>query len=446
MKNGNCQIINFDIYSNFPTLMDFSNKSLDLCKTYSNQADQLLKQSKQSLKKYNNSLSKLHLTIKETNKQINIIKESIKSFNEKNNTFLNECTTLINFKQQIFETIDFKLEILKKKVLDKGLVFKNKQQNDNNLNTLYDFIDTESLELIRNQFLQEVNGLNDLYERINQIQETLNNDNNDLEIQFLELQNEFNKEIQDNSNKNNNDHIISQHNLYTTINNTLINIASQCDFITFFKPPPPPQQQQQQQQQQDFNKDINNRKEQIQLYLANAAENLLLLSKNAKDFDEKFKRINHLYSLAFILYDKLSGTVSNDFGNSWETFEKLCSIFEQRYSAANYFLGELSSLNKWYELFDNSYDNLLEEVKRRQREFLRQKTIAEQFELELKEQFNLELQNRINFYDQYGKFLPVSLFSTISDPPIQFQIKQIEETDIFPQQQQQIEQKEKEKE
>ncbi|KAN0009732.1 hypothetical protein ACTFIU_007031 [Dictyostelium citrinum] len=427
--------------------MDFSTKSLELCKSYSNQTDQLLKISKQTYEKYDNSLSKLHLIIRELNKQLIILKETSTQFNDKYNTFTNDFTSLSNQKQSLFTSIENKLEILKKKHLDKGLVFKNNtnninnksnednnennnnndinnKNNNNNLNTLYDFIDIESLELIKSQFLSELSGLNEICDKSKQIYKSTNESNLEMENRFLEIQKQYNKQIEDSNSLS--DLLTQQNNLYKTIQNQLINVASQCDFITFYKPSQSPPQQQQQ-QQQDFN--INNKKEQIQLLLTGSLENIQLMSKNAKEIENQFKESCDIYTLVYLLNEKLS--FGNDFSENWETFERFNCIFDQRLAGANYFIGELYSLGKWYDLFDESYDNLLEEVKRRQKEYLRQKTIAEQFNEELKHNYNLEIQNRLKFYDSYGKYLPVSLFSTISDQPISFQVKQITEESVI---------------
>ncbi|KAN0053409.1 hypothetical protein ACTA71_009859 [Dictyostelium dimigraforme] len=53
--------------------------------------------------------------------------------------------------------------------------------NNNNLNASYDFIDIESLELIKNQFLSELLGLNEICDKSKQICKSTNESNLDME-------------------------------------------------------------------------------------------------------------------------------------------------------------------------------------------------------------------------------------------------------------------------
>ncbi|KAN0042707.1 hypothetical protein ACTA71_012630 [Dictyostelium dimigraforme] len=57
----------------------------------------------------------------------------------------------------------------------------NNNSNNNNLNILYDFIDIESLELIKNQFLSELLGLNEICDKSKQICKSTNESNLDME-------------------------------------------------------------------------------------------------------------------------------------------------------------------------------------------------------------------------------------------------------------------------
>ncbi|KAN0047670.1 hypothetical protein ACTA71_002055 [Dictyostelium dimigraforme] len=57
----------------------------------------------------------------------------------------------------------------------------NNNNSNNNLNALYDFIDIESLELIKNQFLSELLGLNEICDKSKQICKSTNESNLDME-------------------------------------------------------------------------------------------------------------------------------------------------------------------------------------------------------------------------------------------------------------------------
>ncbi|KAN0047966.1 hypothetical protein ACTA71_002355 [Dictyostelium dimigraforme] len=57
----------------------------------------------------------------------------------------------------------------------------NNNSNNNNLNAFYDFIDIESLELIKNQFLSELLGLNEICDKSKQICKSINESNLDME-------------------------------------------------------------------------------------------------------------------------------------------------------------------------------------------------------------------------------------------------------------------------
>ncbi|KAN0050630.1 hypothetical protein ACTA71_003766 [Dictyostelium dimigraforme] len=129
-------------------------------------------------------------------------------------------------------------------------------------------------------------------------------------------------------------------------------IASQCDYITFYKPSPPLQQQQQQQQQRHHQRQQQQQQqqEQIQLLLTSSLENIQLMSKKTKNIEGQFKESCNIYTLVYLSNEKLS--FGNDFSENWETLERFNCIFDQRLAGANYFIGELCSFGKWYDLFD----------------------------------------------------------------------------------------------
>ncbi|KAN0042693.1 hypothetical protein ACTA71_012616 [Dictyostelium dimigraforme] len=117
----------------------------------------------------------------------------------------------------------------------------NNNSNNNNLNALYDFIDIESLELIKNQFLSELLGLNEICDKSKQICKSTNESNLDMENTTVTAST-------------------------TTATPSTPSMPSTTTTTTTTK--------QQQQQQQDFNKEmvINNKKEQIQLLLTSSLE------------------------------------------------------------------------------------------------------------------------------------------------------------------------------
>jgi len=119
--------------------------------------------------------------------------------------------------------------------------------------------------------------------------------------------------------------------------------------------------------------------------------------------------------------------------SSLERFEKeiknkigelngLKEIFEQHRASASILFEELSSLATWYELFYNSYGELIFEISRRHKEHRRQQEIVEIYQKELNLMHQMESQKREQFQDFYGKYLPPSLCPSISEPSTHYQI------------------------
>jgi len=243
----------------------------------------------------------------------------------------------------------------------------------------------------------------------------------------------------DENNKINNEIFKQLINSVDQINNIYIDLCSIYDYNKYYlgqqqqqqnNPTTTHIQQQQQQQPQLPQKQQNRTKEEITKMVSNSYDNIYLLKDNVRLLQERCQKIE----LIFVKCHQMSNLFTEETDNlsrDWEVFERSNWSFEQHHSVSNYLVGELYSLLRWYEMFDSSYDQLLDEEKRRQKEFFRVKSLAEKYDTKLKSFYSNEQQCRLNFYESFGKYLPVSLFSSISDPqPIQFQVKQIEDIQI----------------
>ncbi|KYR00350.1 autophagy-related protein 17 [Tieghemostelium lacteum] len=406
-------------------------KSIEICQTYCTQSDVIVKQSKQHFDKINASISKLQLILKEIEKQINIIKESSKRFNDQLQPYLYQIHSFTLDKNRIFTSIEFKFDILKNKYIDKSFLSTNNNNNNNNNNnidssnntlfkestpkTLYDFIDVETLDSIKSQFISELSMLNNKKDQcdsdhlasIKNIEELYSNQFMDLVMKFQEKRTKL-KPMQD--------LIQKEREELKQIQNYQLSITSLYDLEVFNQQQYPSQQQ----QQQVYSVDQQHR---IQQQITMGYESMQKIIRFNKEILEEFKSHSIVYEECLGFWSKLNDFFIQ-FKDIWEQFERQISTMDQHCTAAGYFISELISLDKWYDLFSTSYDQLLEESTRRHKEFNRQKTIAESYENDLHTMYNNEIQQRNRFYESYGKYLPISLFSVISNPPVQFQLKQ----------------------
>lgn len=83
---------------------------------------------------------------------------------------------------------------------------------------------------------------------------------------------------------------------------------------------------------------------------------------------------------------------------------------------------EIKDLALWYTFFQSSYENLLLEIQRRHEEHARQQSIVDQFRKALADMYEEEERKRQQFFEDFGRFLPVSLCPSIVERVTRFDI------------------------
>eukprot|EP01132_Coremiostelium_polycephalum_P008031 gene8031-9879_t len=399
---------------------------------------------------------------------LEIINETNKKFSSWLQTSQYQLQTLNNEKVSVFDSLDYRLNILKLKDLDPTFILNRKKQRqqkaskpttvdttsqsqllkDNIINndddnskqeegvegdeeemrTLYDFIDINSLESIKSQTITELNLLKEICEYSEQIVIFTKNKSKELRNSLNGMQNQSNQDFYNTSFTT--DLLKSQTKEVESINAIMFTIASQYDRIQFLI-----QQQQKNQStliSNDTITEIEVHNENLASLVSSSYDGLQRLAKQLHESEERLKKSNQMFANCQHFLSILEN-LSTKFWVNWEKFENNVVSFEEHCSSADFLIGELYSLSHWYELFDSSYDQLLEEFKRREKEYQRYKSIAETYQKDLTSMFMNELQKRDRFYESFGRYLPVSFISLISDSPIQFQICQVDDVEGFKQ-------------
>jgi hypothetical protein len=102
--------------------------------------------------------------------------------------------------------------------------------------------------------------------------------------------------------------------------------------------------------------------------------------------------------------------------------DELQTVFHQRRINSDVIFEEIRDLTLWYTLFQSSYDKLLYEIDRRRRVHELHQQVVDSFKLELSKMYEEEELRRQQFFEDYGKYLPVSLCPSIMERPTKYMI------------------------
>jgi hypothetical protein len=135
----------------------------------------------------------------------------------------------------------------------------------------------------------------------------------------------------------------------------------------------------------------------------------------------KYKRFSDFYRLATSCYNE-SEKMAPNIPNKVVQIDELQTVFHQRRINSDVIFEEIRDLTLWYTLFQTSYGKLLHEIDRRRKvhEIHQQKIDA--FNSEIHKMYEEEELCRQQFFEESGKYLPVSLCPSIMERPTKYTI------------------------
>mmetsp|Transcript_52360 Transcript_52360/g.131540 ORF Transcript_52360/g.131540 Transcript_52360/m.131540 type:complete len:491 (-) Transcript_52360:66-1538(-) len=139
------------------------------------------------------------------------------------------------------------------------------------------------------------------------------------------------------------------------------------------------------------------------------------------DVDQRMLKYSSAQKNAVAFFQDLEACGS-DIKQKLNRLDELEVLFDQRRADARFVFDELLNLVTWYDLFCTAHQEMIFEILRRHKELARQQQLVDSFAAELEAMHRDEAQKRSHFYEFYGRYLPASLCPAIMEPAPHYQI------------------------
>eukprot|EP00005_Dracoamoeba_jomungandri_P007862 CAMPEP_0174263968 /NCGR_PEP_ID=MMETSP0439-20130205/20796_1 /TAXON_ID=0 /ORGANISM="Stereomyxa ramosa, Strain Chinc5" /LENGTH=429 /DNA_ID=CAMNT_0015349621 /DNA_START=355 /DNA_END=1644 /DNA_ORIENTATION=- len=342
--------------------------------------------------------------------------ELISSELEKQNQLLTQLITQLSVRAEGLERVVQKFKTGEKEVTTslhnilETLKLKRLHPKLNDNQTLYDFVDSESVEGLMEQASKEI-------EEMEKIQSWALKIIGEFEVSFNKL-----SEAAKKANVRVDLRLIYpsekaslQINETNAMASNVLSIASQADRLRFVIKNLPDSIQ-----FLDIEA-LQQKTEELPRGLQVIQNRLERVQSTSRDMRERSIKYAKAFTNAKIVYKNL-----HQFGEKAKTclkqLDDLEEQFESKRECACSLFEELSNLATWYDLFNTAYEELLIEIRRRHLEEKRHAKIVQMYQHELDLLFTMEAQKRDNFYEFYGRYLPQSLCPAIMENPVKYDI------------------------
>lgn len=419
-----------------PSVQDKLIQNIRVAKQALDESEQILAQInkldkkcvEEHLKKYFPLQKRFNVAYEEIQKQLGVIKRLVLSLRSKNSNLLDAIENTRKNQESTINSLRDILNLLKEKKLNHHLVLLSTQIQPENLDfsgisqkrrsiptekkTLYDFVNIDSVNSIQQQAENELNEMKNIeslgktilksvdeqYDDIMKGSEKLMNDMRDVNtnnpVQDLTEPKELNiKEIREAGTI-----VLEVAGHYDRIQHILNNpnLMSSVDI-----------------------KDIEEKTKTLPALVERIKELYKNVYAKCKRVEDNYKKFQEYYNSALRVYSELE-KMSPLIPDKLLQIDELQSVFHQRVASCQLMFEEIADLSKWYMLFYMSYDRMLLEVYRRQKEYERQQKIIEEMNKTLNSMYIEECQKRQRFYEEFGRYLPATLYPPIMEPAIKY--------------------------
>lgn len=351
--------------------------------------------------KLDSAHTKLEVVSRELNKQLQLISQLVAQLRGRNVYLMSSLEALRNSDEQILRALSDVFRKLSEKTVEANIA-PNK--------TLFDYVDTDSVEGLKAQALQEMQELKNIQDHSHRILQTIESNyerlvqNTKEATVTVDYRPAFATE-----------RLSQQMSEISAMSSILSAISSQHDRINQLYSP------------RDNNRSIHDPSfldradSELTALVTRMFETLQRIQAITTDVDNRTQR----YGVAFKNSVKLL-TALETFGleakNRLMELGNLETSFEERKEGAKFVFEELSNLVTWYDLFYTAYIELLFEIDRRHKEQKRQQELLESYQRELDALWKGETEKRDTFFEFYGRYLPQSLCPVIMEPAAQHRI------------------------
>ncbi|KAL0485443.1 autophagy-related protein ATG17 [Acrasis kona] len=456
-SNINDSITSSLIFSHFDTYTnpDDETEVQTLLSKLSNRSKQRLDQAEQKLmqakkrdqeyieycKKYTVTQTKLSVIFSEIQRQMGVLKRLVISIGGKSKAMLGEIEKFRMYQETCIYELTIVLERLQKKPLHSQLVNSQTTASSSlDKKTLFDFVNIESvtdLKLRAEEELNETKGIeqlantilvevDDQFREISQSSRKLFESNPEIMSAYQEG---FNLSTSSSHRRTPSQDLAlhdasTQQNISTEVDlnkneikamsNIVLEVAGHHDRLKHVLSNPV------------FSSTIDvEEMEEKTNQLSNKIHELEQLSTridvNCSQVQSRYTRFSDFYRSAMGCHQDLL-KISPGIPPKVVQIDEVKTIFHQRRMNCDVIFEEIRDLTLWYGLFMTSYDKLLTEIERRRKEQDKSQKMVEQFKKQLNQEYETEELARQQFFEDYGKYLPVSLCPSIMEKATKYQI------------------------
>jgi len=375
-------------------LLVASQKALKLGNNYYDQA----KQSYELCKKNGGKLDSQHATLElvggELQKQIQLVVQLLNYLRARQTALVVSLLKLHNNDEETIRELSDILQKLQSKQVDAGIAEKK---------TLYDFVDTDSVNTLKTQASEEIRQVKLLQTNTESIVAQLDADYSKLlamgsecTLSLTDYKSSYTSE-KTNLQKHELDSMLSILNTmdaqYERVNHLYSTRDSHYTDLTAI---------------------LLRTENELSIQISNLYDCLQRIQSIGKEVETRFQRHNSVFKNGLQLLQSLE-KFGIDTKNKLTQLNALEIAFEERKEDSRFLFEEINNLVIWYELFVVAYDELVFEIGRRHEELRKQQEIVEIYQRELDLMWKIECQKRDHFLEFYGRYLPQSLCPAIME-------------------------------
>jgi chromosome segregation ATPase len=385
-------------------LLSKAEKMLATCEGYLRQAQKSIEQGRQSSEKLEISHGRAELISVELDKQFQVVRQLAGQLRLRINGMQRTLLSYKSRSNEVNEALQSIFERLRNQTLDEAFV---NDQHD----SLYDFVDSQSVQKLQRQAVQEIREMEKLHRNVNTIAQSMDSALKELKAaaDAAEIRVDFRLSYPTEKTS-------LQLNEANAMSAISLSIASHCDQLRHLlqtRPGTKPKYA-------DLSS-VRKRAEQLPGSLSLAYSRLQRIQDSTKQIEERCQKYSTTFQRATQVFEQLE-KFGLDVQEVVQQIDEHERAFEERRSEAAFLFEELANLTTWYELFGTAYEELLVEVERRHSEHKRIQEIVHAYQKELGLWYQGETQKRDNFFEFYGRYLPQSLCPAVMETVPRYEI------------------------
>jgi len=390
-------------------LLTQSHRALQIGTSYYDQANESAEFGKANCAKFDSAHAKLELVSRELTKQLQLIAHLVSQLRTRNSYLVSSLETLHSGDEEIIQAIADVFNKLREKQVDSNIAEGK---------TLYDYVDTDSVEALKAQALQEMQELKNIQFQSQRILQSIEGNYEKLAVSSRDSSLSVDYKPTFVTEK-----MSLQLNEIKSMSSILATVAAQYDRVNHLYT--------NRDKYADLSLVEHRTEHELPTLISKMFESLQRVKAISEEVDNRVQR----YSIAFKNAVKLLTSLET-FG--LEAKNKLLDLglletsFEERKEGARFIFEELSNLATWYDLFYSAYTELIFEITRRHEEQKRHQEIVDNYQKDLHLLWKMESQKREHFHEYYGRYLPQSLCPAVMEPATRFQVFPEKQTTQLP--------------